>query len=192
MKFYETGSIPVHMAISEVYAEEGLKPISSYDIKCEVENCYRQFTPRQSRPFFCGDAATIEHQTKLSWDIHDEEELNEECRQSREEFADEPIIRAYMDQPSNSNANSVTQLPLVNSSRSNRRKQQKKHNRRMRNAVLVDYNGSNNRFNVDNFYTAIINRRLVTRPKSRSARYATLLKKAQKMKLITDAELAAS
>lgn len=186
MKVYETGRIPIHIALSEAYAEDGLELFSAGDIKRQIEDCYQKYTPAQNRPFTSEDKERIEDEIEMSWDIHDDKELWAEIDQELCEMDDEPIIRTYLNGTDSPDTHVVEMSPIPHLPiRARRRKQNAKQNKRLLKNVIIDYKGAASHFNVDFFYKAVINGRVVTLSKSRSLRYEKLFKLAEKKKLVT-------
>ena len=196
MKIFATGKIPVHIALSEVYAEEGLELYSAGDIKREIEDCYSQYTPAQSIPFTSEDEDRIQRETEISWLVHFGHYIRDSYDEIEENLAAERdadfAVSAYLADLYDSDNQPVDASHIaVSHSRAIRRKQNAKHNKRLRNSVIIN-SKSQHRFDVDCYYKAIVNRRIVSTHKSRTLRAVKLLKQAEKKKLITTEEFAAS
>lgn len=186
MKVSATGKIPVHIALSEVYAEEGLELFSAGDIKRQIEDCYQKYIPAQNRPFTSEDKDRIENEIEMSWDIHDDKEFWQEIDQELYEMDDEAIIRAYLNGSDTSDTHVVEMSSIATiPARALRRKQNAKQNKRLLKNVIIYYKGEVRRFNIDSYFKAVINGRVITSPKSRSLRYKNLRKLAEKKKLVT-------
>ena len=185
MKICITGKVPIHIALSKAYDESGIELFSNNAIKRQIEDCYKHFTPAQNAVTYTSeDMARIQEEIEHSWLIYWalQELLDEESTLADRDT--DLAIMAYMDGLYDSSDYSMPVTPRTKS-RALRRKQTAKHNKRLVNNVITDYRGSENRFNVDYYFKAVINRRIISSPKSRSLRYAKLLKRAEKMKLLT-------
>lgn len=190
MKVFETGKLPVHIALTELYNEATPDELENRKIREEIEHCYSAYTPTQN--VFDGVVvkAQIQEEVDLSWELYYAGEAGKSVRQKLDESAE---LAWYDNECMQVSSNTHTGTDAADEYASSklsesydcadRRRKTRRSKNRFRTSVITAFNNSK-RFEDDEHSKVIRNRRHISKPKKQNFKFRKLVKLAEKMKLV--------
>ena len=192
MKVFETGKLPVHIALTELYNEATPDEIEHFKIQEEIEHCYSVYTPTQNVFDNVVVKSQIQEEIDMSWEFYYAREHDESVRLKADEVAELAWYdNQYMQNSSNTatdtctnSSNDYASIKLRNSyACADRRRKTLRSQKRFRASVITAFTNSK-RFEDDSHSKVIRNRRRISKPKKQNFKFTKLVKLAEKMKLV--------
>ena len=189
MKVFETGKLPVHVALTELYDDATPDELERIIVQEEIAQCYSVYTPTQNVSVEV-NPAQVQEEIAQSWELHNAEEEGKSVRQKVDEAAelawyDNKCMQDSSD--SDTGTDTADDYATVKLSESydcaDRRRKTRRSKNRFRASVITAFNNTK-RFEDDEHSKVIRNRRLISKPKKQNSKFTRLVKLAEKMKLV--------
>lgn len=189
MKVFETGKLPVHIALTEIYNEETPDELENRKIREEIEHCYSAYTPTQNVSIEV-NSAQIQEEIDLSWELYYAEKEGQNVRQKVDEVAELAWYDNECLQDSNetgANTDTINDYAVAKLCESydcaDRRRKTRRSKKRFRTSVITAFNNSKRYFD-SCFLKAVHNRRIICNHKDPYLKLWEQVKPAERMKLV--------
>lgn len=190
MKVFETGKLPVHIALTELYNDATPDELENRKIQEEIEHCYSAYTPRQIVFDSVVEKTQVQKEIDLSWELYYAAEDGESVRQKVDEatelaWYDNECLRDSNETGAGTDTINDYAVAKLRESYNcaDRRIKTCRSKNRFRASVITAFNNSK-RYSDSCFFKAVHNRRIICNPKNPYLKLWEQVKPAERMKLV--------